>query len=160
MVVTAALPALAFFLAGVAKVADPYLAAVFIRSAMAVSFATALTMARTIGVVEIVLAAALCLGVTRSRAPAAAALCLVSLFAGLLVSVLVQYGNATTCGCFGSLFGAWVTNSIPAQIAVGAALGLLILAHLALFRRPGGASVDRQSAEGTGGSESLEPLNG
>jgi hypothetical protein len=117
LIISAAVPALILLLAGAAKLDDPFPAALFLRSVFGVPFSTAVSLTKWLATAELAAAATLLLCLGRSRIPAFVATGLFSLFIGLLLRLLLTQPNASTCGCFGNLFGDLWPGSLWMQCA-------------------------------------------
>jgi hypothetical protein len=130
--VTAFIPALFFALAGLAKLQDPLMAAVFVSRALSVHFILAVQITCVAAALEVIVAVSPCLFLTRSVLPAVVGLCVLGFFLGLLVRLAAFYPQIATCGCFGSLMGATLRRSPGIQIAIDAGLACLLAAHIVL----------------------------
>lgn len=131
---SASVPACVLLLAGVAKLCDPFLAGLFIHSAMYVPLPTAFVLARTLAVGELAVGATLigCAGV--STAPALVAIGLYAVFVGLLVRLIVSFPNAASCGCFGDLFSGAGQHHLSAQCTLDVFMATLLVIHILLLR--------------------------
>lgn len=134
------LPAFALALAGVAKLHDPILSAQFIARGLGASIPVGLAVARYAAIVELLLAAALCLLCARSRVPALGAALLFSFFLGLQLNVYWSEPSAATCGCFGSLMGGGLAKSGFSQLAIMSALLVVSIIHVLLVQRVAAAA--------------------
>jgi hypothetical protein len=132
LVITVALPALAFLLGGIAKLHDPFLAARFMARAFWVPLDTGFLVARVVAIAELLVGSALCLSNGRSRLPPYAGLCLLAFFVGLLVNVAMSDPNAASCGCFGSLMGESLRRSLWTQAWIDLGLALFLTGNLIL----------------------------
>lgn len=134
VLLTAAIPALALVLGGIAKTDDPFLAAQFLSKALRIRLLEGFDVARAIGAAELITGVSLCIFAGRSRLPPYGALGLFTFFVGLLTRVYIQDPRLADCGCFGSLAGRWLQQSLPTQIAIDLGLAGLLVVHLLLTR--------------------------
>ena len=130
--VTAALPAFVFALAGLSKLSDPFPVAVFLTNAMWIGLPLAFALTRAVAVIELLLAAALCLMVGRSRLPAMMGVFLLLFFVGLLIQVTWLWPEDSSCGCFGRFTILSYTLSLRAQLVVDLGLIALLIGQLLL----------------------------
>jgi hypothetical protein len=132
LVITVALPAFAFVLAGTAKLQDPFLGARFMSRAFWVRLDTGFLVVRVVALGELLVGSALCLWNGRSRLPAYAGLCLLAFFVGLLVNVAMSDPHAASCGCFGSLMGETLRRSLWTQAWIDLGLALFLTGNVIL----------------------------
>jgi len=132
LIVTAAVPAGAFALGGIAKLDDPLLAAQFIGHVLSVRLDHAFDLTRAIAVCELVLAAGICLSLGRRRWPAYSGMCLLAFFIGMLLVVQLRDPQAASCGCFGGLMGRLFLRSLWTQIGIDLGLMVSLAMHLVL----------------------------
>lgn len=131
----AAIPCFFFALAGIAKLHDPYSAAVFVSNSLSMPLTRSFEIVRIIAVGEFLLAMLIALASHRSRLPAYLAMCLLAFFMGLLVRVINLSPLASSCGCFGSLMGEQLGTNLWLQVYVDTALLAILGVHALSFRR-------------------------
>lgn len=109
------------FLAAFAKIDHALPAAEFLSAGLYIRLDHAILLVRALLAVELGVAVFLCVAPqwVTSRA---AAIALLAFFLGVLLRVLLSQPNASTCGCFGNLFGFWLDRSIWYQVTLDAIL--------------------------------------
>ncbi len=135
-VVTLAAPAVVLMLAGVSKLFGPFLAGYFISFALRIPLRHAVPVAMGLGAAEVALGFTCLLMLGVSRVPALFAAGLYSLFTGMLLRVLMVDPRATTCGCFGDLFGGVGQHHLQIQVAFDMGMVTLLIVHMLLTRKP------------------------
>ena len=133
LLVTALLPAMALALAGVVKLNEPILAAMFLQEVVGFPLTIGIPAVRLLAVVELALSLALTICITRSAVPAGAGFLLMGFFTGLLTRMSC-IRQCVACGCWGSLMGAALQRSPWTQVFIDAALSCLLLTHILLLR--------------------------
>lgn len=129
-ILSAVIPCFSFSLAGIARLSDPFDAALFIKNALDLSLTTAYMVARGIGGIELLLGIGIALAIGRSKVPAYLAMCLLAFFVGLLIRVINLAPEASTCGCFGSLMGETFQTDLWTQVKTHLALAAVLLVHI------------------------------
>lgn len=135
LVITASAPAVVLMVAGTAKLGDPFRAALFVNSTLAVPLSDAIPLARGLAAAEILVAVMMIALLGRSVLPALVGVGLFAAFAGLLVRLLLTQPSAVSCGCFGNLWGGFGERRLWLQAAVDAFLVLTLALHIRLARR-------------------------
>lgn len=106
-------------------------AAEFLSAGLYIRLDHAFLLVRALLAIELGIAVALCI-TPHWVVSRVAAIALLAFFLGVMLRVILSQPNASTCGCFGNLFGFWLERSLWYQVALDAILiaalstGLLI----------------------------------
>lgn len=136
--------AFVFALSGVAKLADPTNAVVFVSSGLGIHPGAGRWAVRCIAVAEVIAALYIAYQLNRSIWPGVLALSILLFFLGMLFSVArLHPQNSLRCGCFGSLQLPWGDKSIRAHLLFDASLAAVSLVQVLAQRISQGPKFNR-----------------
>lgn len=129
--VTSLIPAFIFALSGIAKLRDPTQGQAFFQSGLQMQYSAAHLFIPIIAWAELAVAAWLAYRLGTSRRPGVAALLLVGLFAGLLLSATRLHPQSQlSCACYGELQSPVGGRTIISHLFFNGGLAGMLLIHV------------------------------